>query len=1083
MKLTAILLLCACLHVAAHTNGQTVTLKLKDAPISELFHEIQKQTGLDVMVDEALIEKAGRISLEVKNMPVPELLTLCLKNQPLEYSIVDGRIVIKPSPQKPPAPPGEIHGRIMNAQGIPLVGANVIINRTRRGTQTNANGEFILKNVYPDDVLSISFIGYKTQTLKVDGGTNFPVVMEVTKNELDQVVVQAYGTTTQRLATGNIGTVTAAQIERQPVMNPLEALYGKVPGLVITPTSGYASGPVNVEIRGRANISGGPSDPLFIIDGVPMTLNGAGNGSAYGIIPVLSHASANIGPAQGQSPLFSINPQDIESISVLKDADATAIYGSRGANGVVIITTKKGMPGKTKFTASVYQGFSEVTQHYKILNTQQYLAMRHEALANDGITPRPGTDYDLLVWDTTRYTDWQKVLWGGKGKTTDFEADISGGDKQTTFRIGGNYHRATGILSYSGADQRAGIQINLNHKSLNQRLSTSFISVYSYTRSDLVSLPGNVTMAPNAPAILDANGKPNYAGWAPISARYPFSNLFQPYNAKTNFLNSSLDLRYQLFKSLALSASLGYGTTHLSNSQFSPILSQNPSDNPVGSAVFSTADNSRAIIEPKIEYKGIIGKIKLNALLGGSFQSTEVSGTNVVGTGYTNDKLLGSIGNAPSKTAEDGYFQYRYAAAFGRVTLNWEDKYILNLSARRDGSSRFGSGKQWGNFGAAGAAWIFTQENWFKKWSSFLSFGKIRASYGLTGNDVIGDYEYLTRWSAENNLPYGALPAYIPTQHANPTLHWETNRKLEAAIALGFLKDRITTELSWYRNLCGDQLVIYPLPDITGFPGVTANFPATVQNQGLELTFNMKLMETKSIAWSVSFSAGANKNKLLAFPGIEQTPYASVYTVGDPLNITKLLHYTGLDPQTGHYTFLDKNKDGQIVYGNDPLSDQYNKDLTIRLDGGFGTDFSFKGLAVNLYFNFRKQDKASAIYNGVPGKTNVNQSVQVLDHWQKPGDVAQFAKFSTRNSADYYNYMASDAIYSNGSYIRLRNCSIAYDLPSNLMNKARLQQCRIYLRAQNLFIITRYNGIDPDSPGLGSMPPQKTFIGGIQISL
>lgn len=1091
MKLTAIILLSACVTAGAKGFSQ-ITLREKNAPIQAVLEKIQQQTGYAFWYEDRLIEKMKPVNITVTNATLEQTLNLLFVGQDLGYEIVSKTIVLKSKPASHGTdesssislpPPMDITGRITNEQGEPLAGASVIIKRTGRGDIADEKGNFKLNKVNSDDIIQISFAGYKTQNISVGSITNFTLVMEVATNDRDKVVIQAYGTTTQRFNTGNIATVTAAEIERQPVMNPLEALYGKVPGLVITPTSGYASGPVTVEIRGRANINNNPSDPLFIIDGVPLTLNGAGNGGSYGIIPIMSHGDAIVGPAVGQSPLFSINPQDIESISVLKDADATAIYGSRGANGVILITTKKGKAGKTKFDLNVYQGFSEVTQHYKMLNTEQYVAIRREALGNDGIVPRISNAYDLLVWDTTRYTDWQKVLWGSKGKTTDVEVGISGGDKQTTFRIGGNYHRQTSILSFSGADQRGGIQFNLNHRSINQRLTTTFTSIYSYSESDLVSLPGVVTMAPNAPPILDANGKPNYSGWAPISSRYPFANLFKPYNAKTNFLNSALDFHYALFKWLTISTNFGYGTTHLSQSYLTPIAAQNPDDNPTGNADFGTADNTRVIIEPTLEYRKVLGKGKIGALIGGTFQSTTGAGQEVVGNGYTNDKLLGSIGNAPSKTSDDAYFQYRYAAIFGRLTYNWNEKYIVNLSARRDGSSRFGKSKQWGNFGAVGVAWIFTQEGWFQKHLSFLSFGKIRASYGLTGSDVIHDYQYLTRWSAENSLPYGVIPAYVPMQHANPNLHWQTNRKLEAAVALGFLKDRIMTEFSWYRNRCGDQLVNFNLPNTTGFSDVTANFPATVQNSGLELSVSAKLIERKTVEWSINFDIGANRNKLLSYPGIEQSPYASVYTVGKPLNITKLLHYTGLDAQTGQYTFLDQNKDGQIVTGNDPLSDQYDKDLSIRLDGGFGTDFTFKGLQVNIFFSYRSQEKPSAVFNGITARANLNQSIQVLNHWQKAGDIAQFAKLSTRNSSNYANYTQSDGVFSNGSYVRLRNLSISYNLPSFWNKKASAQKLSIYFRAQNLFVITKYNGIDPDSPGLGALPPQKFFTSGIQISL
>jgi hypothetical protein len=328
------------------------------------------------------------------------------------------------------------------------------------------------------------------------------------------------------------------------------------------------------------------------------------------------------------------------------------------------------------------------------------------------------------------------------------------------------------------------------------------------------------------------------------------------------------------------------------------------------------------------------------------------------------------------------------------------------------------------------------------------------------------------------------MPAYLPTQHSNPLLEWQTNRKLEVAVNLGFLKDRLNVELSFYRNLCGNELVQYNLPAITGFVNVYSNFPATVQNKGWESTISAKLIDKKDFTWNFNFNIGINRNKLLAFPNIEQSPYASILTVGKSLEIRKVLHYTGVDPQTGKYTYLDKNHNGTLdVYSNNGNNDLFDKDRSIRMDGGWGTDLQYKGWQINLFFNFRQQELASALFNGSPGQVGLNQSKQVLNHWQKPGDMANFARYTTNPDLTDGLIAYSDAIYSDGSYIRLRNASISYQLPVSWIKKAGFQKCLFYLRGQNLFILTKYNGLDPDVPGLGSMPPAKVFTAGIQCTL
>ncbi len=504
-----------------------------------------------------------------------------------------------------------------------------------------------------------------------------------------------------------------------------------------------------------------------------------GNNGSYGTGSVGITQNAFFGPAGGQSPFFSVNPGDIESITVLKDADATAIYGSRGANGVILITTKKGQPGKTKFTIDAYQGSSEVTSHYDLLNTSQYLEMRREAFKNIKSAPNAGNAYDMLVWTTTRNVDWQKILWGGMGQETDIQLALSGGDKQTTFRIGGDYHRHTDILSASGADQQASVQFNLSHKSLNQRLSTSFTSALSYAVSDLINVPNAITLPPDAPGIYNNIGQLNFAGWAPNQNGFPFGNLLQPYTAKTDFINNQLKFRYTLFKGFDFSTSLGYSVTHNSQIQIIPIKSQNPAYNPFGTAMFGNNNGVNAIVEPQLEYKAFVAKGQVDALVGGSLQSASSDGNTIRGMGYTDDNLLRSVTAAASTTAYNGSGAYKYEAAFTRINYNWENRYILNLTARRDGSSKFGPGHQFGNFGSVGAAWIFSEENWVKNKNRFLSFGKLRGSYGTTGSDGIPQYSYLSQWAPITPNYQPGSPSYTSTLLPNPNVVWQSNHKLE----------------------------------------------------------------------------------------------------------------------------------------------------------------------------------------------------------------------------------------------------------------------------------------------------------------
>lgn len=1100
MRLTAFLLLAACLGVQAHGYSQKkLTLSEKDAPLPKIFQAIEQQSEYHFFYDYPLLQRAAKVSLNVKDASLDQVLDLCFKDQPFSYSVVGSLIVVKAKDQSrseedsKPQIKVDAQGVVYNESGQPLSGANVTLKETGRGTITNALGEFAYPGIPVGATLTISYTGYAPQNIKIKDATKMRIYLNIARSELDKVVVQAYGTTTERLTTGNITTVTSEQIERQPVMNAIAALQGQVPGVVVSQTSGYASAPFKVEIRGRSVINSNlTSDPLYIVDGVPLTVINLGNGGNYATGSTGISQNGFPGPAGGQSPFFSINPGDIESITVLKDADATSIYGSRGANGVIIITTKKGKPGKAKLDISAYQGENRVTNHYNLLNTQQYLQMRRQAFKNDNIAPTVSNGYDLLQWDTTRYTDWQKVLWGGIGKNTDLQIGLSGGDKQTTFRISGSYHKQTDIMTVSGSDQRASVQFNLTHKSLNQRLSTSLTSLYAYTASNLISLPGGVTLAPDAPAIYNNQGHLNFAGWGGVNSaaanQFSFGALLQPYTATTGLLNSQLNIRYELVRGLSLSTNLGYSTYHQSQSKLTPISSQNPAFNPTGTSNFGNNNGVNAIFEPQLEYKKVIGKGNLGFLLGGSIESVSEDGNTIQGSGYTNDNLLRSVANAPTTQGFNNSGAYKYAALFSRLNYNWENKYILNISARRDGSSRFGPGKQYGNFGSVGAAWIFTEENWLKNKLSVLSFGKLRGSYGTTGSDQIPSYQYLSQWSAAGLIPYQpGVASYVSTILPNPNLVWQSNHKLEIALDLGFFKDRLNLELARYQDRCGNQLVPYVLPILTGFTNVIANYPALVQNTGWETKLNGKIIDQSKFSLSAYVNIGINRNKLIAYPNLAQSPYSGVLFIGQSLSMVRKLHYTGIDPQTGQYSFFDKNHNGTInaYYQNGSTinDDLYDKDLSVKFDGGFGTDLRYKEWQMNLFFQFRKQELPSANYGSIPG-TIGNQSVEVLDHWKKPGDVARYARYSTTGAAsDSYFINYSDGIYSNGSYIRLKSLSLSYDMPGEWMAKIGITGWRIYVRAENLFLLSKYNGVDPDTPGLGILPPQKTIIGGLQLTL
>ncbi|HET6994793.1 MAG TPA: SusC/RagA family TonB-linked outer membrane protein, partial [Chitinophagaceae bacterium] len=1078
MKLTAIFLTVVALQVSATGKSQTVTLDMKNVSVQKVFKEVIKQTGVSILYDIALLDQVKPVTIKVKDAPLAEVMTICFTGQPIEWSIDNGVVLIKERPaffvklrQQDQAPvgfaetiplPANISGRVTNNVGEPLNGTSVIIKRTGKGTITNANGEFSLKHVNSDDTLVVSYTGYTTLNIRVGERTNFVLLMNISNNKLDEIVVQAYGNTSDRLRTGNISRITSDDIAKQPVMNVLDVLQGQATGTLVTHNNGYASGTVKVEIRGRNSIDPNfPSDPLYIIDGVPLTILDIANGSTYNTGSQGFILSGIVSPATGQSPFFSINPADIESIEVLKDADATAIYGSRASNGVILITTKKGKAGKTHFDLNLYHGITRITNRYALLNTQQYVSMRNEALANDGQPVDANTAADLAIWDTTRYTNWQDKLWGGTGSSTDLQASMSGGDNRTSFRLSGGYQREQDVTAASGASQRVSLSSNFNHKSLNQKLKTTLVAAYSYASADMIVLPGIATMSPNAPAIYTSTGKLNWDEWTAGNSYNQFGSLFQPYTTKTNFLNSNLAINYEIIRGLTVKVNVGYNDVVTKQNVTYPIVSVDPITNPTGAYLVGNNTIRNLISEPLIEYNGYVGKGKINVLAGSSFQANKTSSIRLQGSGYTNDALLTSISNAPVKAMYSYDGQYKYASIFARINYNWENRYLINLNGRRDGSSRFGPNKQWGNFGSVGAGWIFSEAKWIKRNVPFISYGKIRGSYGSVGGDKIRDYQYLTQWLF-SNLTYNGSLALGPTKHTDSLLHWEVNRKAEIGVELGFLNDKISVSASWYRNRCGNQLINFILPSLTGFSVVTTNNPATVQNVGLEFIVGATLVDKKNLKLRSKINLSINRNKLLSYPGLSESPYANSLVLGKTVNIRKLLHHTGVDPQTGLNTYGDKNKDGIINDNPGPNSDFFDIDVNPKFDGGFVQDFSYKSWEVNLFFYFRKQVGQNAFSSiGIPGRPE-NQPLEVYNnHWKKPGDIAKYARFTSNSpgATDYW-FTLSDAIITDASFIRLQNVSISYDFSKRLLKLKGIQGCKLFVRAQNLFVITSYKGSD-----------------------
>jgi TonB-linked SusC/RagA family outer membrane protein len=1110
MKLTFFFMMAACLQVSAGTYSQTVSFSGRNVPLEKVFAAVEKQTGYVFFFDESILKEARPVTISAENYSLSLFLSRVLEDQPFKFSFQNKTIVISRKAQAPLGPllPEDtaqntarpFQGVVVDANGTPLAGASVTVKATGKSTITNGRGVFTTLVPPGKTKIVVSFVGYNTREIELEANQqSLMIQMTVAVNVLDEEVVQAYGKTNQRLAVGSIVKVSGEEIQKQPVMNPLLALNGRVPGLLISPISGYVSAPVRTEIRGRNTISPDlVSDPLYVIDGMPLTIlevNVSFNRSNYknGSTGFVQAGLAS--NTQGQSPLFSMNPADIESITVLKDAAATAIYGSRGANGVILITTKRAKPGKTRLGINVQQSISTAPRHWDMLNTSEYLQMRREALKNDGI-PVNVNSLPELAWDTTRSVDWQKEIWG-VAKSTDANITLSGGDQRTSFTLGAGYTNTQDITTISGTNQRINISSGITHRSQDQKLSVDFKANYSYTNVKAINMPSLVTLPPNFPSIFDSKGALNYAAWNAAglnsvpTATFPFASVLTPTTANTNFLTGILRINYYIARGLNFAVMGGYNHANTRTAGYAPIASQNPLANAQGSANFGYSTVSNWNIEPELSYTFYIGAAKIDAMAGGTWQSSMTRATTFAGFGYTNDALLGSITGAAGSSSGESFAQKKYLNAHARINANWQNKYILELTGNRDGSSIFGPGRQFGNFWSVGAGWIISEEAWMQSvMPSWWSFFKLNASYGVTGLDAGGSYKYLSLWSVPSNNngypPYNGVTPLSPTHAVNQDYQWQENRKINADLSLGFLKDRINLTVTYYENRCNNQLTSIPTPYYTGFSSVTGNSPANVLNNGWEGMINARVVDNKTFSWNLGFNISVNRNKLVSYPDFQFSPYYTSKKIGQSLNTEYVFHYLGLNPQNGRRTYADYNHDG-LVTGNSSVppatgnDDKYIAlDITPEYSGGITSQFTYKRFSLSLFFLYKKQ-LGQLHYKDLPGSMgNIPQDVY-QDHWQQPGDQTTYTRFSTFIFTNDANFARSDAFYTDASFLRLNNLSFSYSLPDRICKKAHMQGASLSVNIQNLFTITPYKGIEPET-SFGTMPQPRVMAAKVSFN-
>jgi TonB-linked SusC/RagA family outer membrane protein len=934
---------------------------------------------------------------------------------------------------------------------------------------TGENPVLVFKHPdYPDRKVSL---GDRLSADVLLGNENINGSGNGKEKAIEEVVLNAgYYKVRDKERTGSIAKISAKDIENQPVTNVLSSAQGRMAGVSITQNSGVPGGGFDIQIRGKNSIRREGNEPLYIIDGVPVLSESP---SAY---------SATILPYGSISPLNAINPNDIESFEVLKDADATAIYGSRGANGVIIVTTKKGRKGRTDLKLNTSYSMSTVANRLRMMDTPQYLQMRRQAYQNDGITAIPANAYDLNTWSQDRYTDWQKELIGNTADASVIQLSLSGGSENTSYLISyGHLEQAT-VFPASFRYKTNNLTGNFSYRSPDRKLEVDLNNSFSFQTNNVLNddlTKRSITLSPNAPALFTADGSVN---WENNTFNNPIGSFTSEYLNSTNFINSGTQVSYKLFPFISLKFNGGLTWQNFEEFSLKPHTMYNPSSGLTSANSNSSKNNSSTfsyILEPQIVGDYSWGNHSLEMLVGATLQQSETNLGTIQGYGFESNALIQNIAAAKTKVIGDQIRnQYYYNAVFARVNYKFLKRYILNATGRRDGSSRFGPNNRFGNFGAVGAAWLISEESFLKN-IPWLSFAKLRGSIGTSGNDWIGDYQYLDTYTVSTNI-YNNITALNPSRLYNPDFSWEKTLKREVAAEFSFFKNRWNLSGSYYDNTSSNQLVGIPLPATTGFSSIQSNLPAKVRNSGWEVETSVQVLKNSKLKYSTSFNISIPESKLVEFPNLEGSTYTNQYVVGYPTSLIKVYQYEGINPQTGLYQFTDYNGDGKI---SSPDDNKVIERIGMRFFGGWSNNISYGPWSASFLWYFVKQRNWN--YNRqmvIPGSMN-NQPVEVLDVWSASNPSGTYMPYSAGTTAAKTSahafFQNSTAAIGDASFIRLKNVQLNYNIP---VREFGIKEATIYVQGQNLLTLTKYFGIDPEFVLNGFLPPLKTYSIGFQVT-
>ena len=934
----------------------------------------------------------------------------------------------------------------------PIAGAQVSVQGSNRQTLTNASGEYRLNVAAGASTVAFSTLGYGSQTRSVTVSAGATVTLNValaaSAITLDELVVVGYGTQERGELTSAVSSVQGEALAAQPVAGLDAALQGRLAGVQVVQNAGNPGNAPSVRVRGAASISAS-NQPLYVVDGVPL----------------ISEDYSQLGMGgQGISGVTGLSPQDIESVDVLKDAAATAIYGSRGSNGVVVVTTKRGRSGRPRATFSASVGTQEAARRLDLLDATEYLEFFNESATNDGYEE---DYYGVIGVDDRVNTNWQdEVL--RTAPVQSYELGLSGGDERVRYYVSGNWFDQEGIVlgsSYERASARANLDVAPTDR-LSVAVSMGLARENTFRIENDGSSQGIITNSVgNAPMIAVRNDDGTYTGTAD-GLEYPNSVALGSLNdaqARTWRALGNVEGRYRLLDALTWTSRVGFDVLSLRESQYeSPRVGGTYAASAGGVAKSGTTQGARYSIDNFATWDQLVGaRHDVSLTVGSSVELNRGELNFVRGENLGNDQLRQVRNAAIIVDADATSFENNLVSFFSRGAYTFDDRFTLGGSVRYDGSSRFGVNNRWGVFPSVSAAWALSNERFLRD-VAFVDEMKLRASYGITGNQSISDYPFQGLVGSAN---YGDIPGLAPSNLSNPDLRWESTRQLDVGVDLLVLEGRVGLTVDWYNKDTRDLLLDRPITSTSGFTSVFANV-GTMENRGWEValrTLNLVPSDDDGLRWTTELNFAANRNRVTGL--FNDEPFSTGerdinrVEVGQPIGAFYTVKFLGVDPQTGDAMYEDLDGSGRINSADRQIVGSPHPDWT----GGLGNTLEFAGFDLRAFLQVSQGAEvfnAMRLFSDAGGWYLDNQFGHVMNRWRQPGDVTDVPRASYDGLSGARTI--SSRFIEDGSYVRLQEVTLGYKLPSSLARRAGMDGARLFVSGHNLHTWTDYLGYSPD---------------------